>query len=196
MGGVAQNPQLAALAQRQGPGEPPLSSEWQEEIVSQCTSRPSAAQRQSFSYFPPDSRRGAGPTPAARPHPFEDPAGHRLSMQLPGENGGVKQEGPKMVSVHCQCTCSTAHSVHVATCILYTCVGRATCSYTVVILCLPLPCSLQRFASTRGSSMERSCVELCGESTCWLAQTVGSCSWTALGTGKVGCSACSSVKSC
>ena len=28
---------------------------------------------------------------------FEDPAGHRFSMQLPGENGGVKQEGPKMV---------------------------------------------------------------------------------------------------
>lgn len=34
--------------------------------------------------------------PPIRPNPFEDPAGHRLSMQLPG-NGGVKQEGPKMV---------------------------------------------------------------------------------------------------
>lgn len=67
---AAQNPQLAALAQRQGP-----------------------AQRQSFSYFPPEVRRSS---PVSRPHTFEDPAGHRLSMQLPGENGGVKQEGPKM----------------------------------------------------------------------------------------------------
>lgn len=34
-----------------------------------------------------------------RPHPFEDPPGHRLSMQLPG-NGGMKQDGPKMVGPH------------------------------------------------------------------------------------------------
>ena len=63
-------------------------------------SPPSTAQRQSFSYFPPESRRSTGVLPAtSRPHTFEDPAGHRLSMQLPGENGGLaKQEGPKMVS--------------------------------------------------------------------------------------------------
>ena len=58
------------------------------------------AQRQSFSYFPPDSRRSTGgaAVPPTRPSTYEDPAGHRLSMQLPGVNGGVKQEGgPKMV---------------------------------------------------------------------------------------------------
>ncbi|CAI7997160.1 Misshapen-like kinase 1 [Geodia barretti] len=74
--GAAENPQLAALAARQGP-----------------------AQRQSFSYFPPDSRRSTGgaAVPPTRPSTYEDPAGHRLSMQLPGVNGGVKQEGgPKM----------------------------------------------------------------------------------------------------
>ena len=54
----------------------------------------STAVRQSFSYFPPDAQRGPGPI---HPKPSSTEA-NRLSMRLPGENGGLRQEGPKMVS--------------------------------------------------------------------------------------------------
>ena len=45
--------------------------------------------------------------------------------------------------------------------------------------------SLLRFASTRESSMERYCVELCGGSTCWWGLTMVCYCWTDQGMAKV-----------
>ena len=78
-----QSPQLAALAQRQGP----------------------AAQRQSFAYIPPDSSARHLPQGGSTPQrPVSEVIRHPAGQ---GENGGVPaapkpQEGPRMV---CVCVC-------------------------------------------------------------------------------------------